>query len=181
VPAAWKTWFPRLFAHYNCIHQALCRIDTRLQVLYQDLPFAAMTVNFGPQTCCLPHRDFQNLSYGLCAVLVLGRFDFTKGGHLVLHEASQVVETCEGSIILFPSSCVTHENLPVLLGESRFSIVWYSAGGLWRWKDNGMQSEEKRAQNDPAGYEVYKHAGTQRGRWLQGCSLYSSVQELGMH
>jgi len=69
----------------------------------------------------------------------MGSYDPTKGGHLVLWECCLVIEFPPGSTILLASGIIAHSNASVALNETRFSVVHYSAGALFRWVENGFQ------------------------------------------
>ncbi|KIY61385.1 hypothetical protein CYLTODRAFT_447726 [Cylindrobasidium torrendii FP15055 ss-10] len=43
-----------------------------------------------------------------------------------------------GVTVFIPSALITHYNLPIAPGETRYSITQYSAGGLFRWVNNGF-------------------------------------------
>lgn len=135
-------------------------------------PFSTITVNFGPRTVCLPHRDLKNLAYGWCAIVVLGNFDFELGGHLVLHELKLIVEMRPGDIIFIPSAVVTHENIPIGRGEWRKSLVYYSPGGIFRWAAAGYRSHEEWKKKDMAGWKRHHDEGEKR--WQEGWNLFRS-------
>lgn len=46
--------------------------------------FAATAINFEPKTVCLDHTDRGNSAVGWCSLSGCGRFDYRKGGRLVL-------------------------------------------------------------------------------------------------
>ncbi|KAK7035077.1 hypothetical protein R3P38DRAFT_2518604 [Favolaschia claudopus] len=59
--------------------------------------FVCTAFNFGSIICTL---DVLNLAFGWCAAQALGRFDHTKGGHLVLWDLNLVIEFPHGALIL---------------------------------------------------------------------------------
>lgn len=79
-------------------------------------------------------------------------------------------------MILFPSAVITHENIPVQPGETRFSITGYSAGGLWRYADQGMKRQRDWVAKDPAAVDWHCQLGHQR--WIDGCAMFLTVEEL---
>jgi hypothetical protein len=103
-----------------------------------NIPFSALTGNFGPQVVTRPHRDFQNPVYGVCVITALGQFNADRGGHLVLPQFRVVIRFPPGSSIIIPSASIIHYNLPIDPGEERFSFVQYTAAGLFRWLGNGF-------------------------------------------
>jgi hypothetical protein len=99
------------------------------------------------------------------------------GGHLVLRDLGIVVEFPPGSTILIPSALITHYNTPVRPNETRFSIVQYAAGGLFRWVENGFKTDaawEAGASKDEA--EARKSHDGQR--WRGALSAFTSLREL---
>lgn len=89
--------------------------------------------------------DYANLPFGWCSVTSLGNFDPILGGHLVLWEMQLVIEFPAGSTILLPSAAVTHSNVPInsSAGEQRFSFTQYTAGGIFRWVDQGFRTSDQ--------------------------------------
>ncbi|KZP23140.1 hypothetical protein FIBSPDRAFT_910314 [Athelia psychrophila] len=119
--------------------------------------YPCATVNFGPVTCTFDHVDPANLPFGLCAVTALGDFDHTRGGHLVLWDLKLIIEFPAGSTALLPSA--------------------YTAGGLFRWVDQGMQPTaaymESLSREDWEA-EMERSAA----RWQEGVRLYSTLTSL---
>lgn len=136
-------------------------------------PFMATTANLGPQTVCLLHRDYNNLSFGLCGIIALGDFDHTKGGHLYLKEANVVLEVGRGDTVFIPSACITHGNLPISPSENRFSITLYTAGQLFHWVRNGMRPVNELP------VEAQKEDRAQGpSRWAEGWKMHTTVADL---
>ncbi|KIO26893.1 hypothetical protein M407DRAFT_63542, partial [Tulasnella calospora MUT 4182] len=139
------TWAPEVYEDYLKCHTDVVASDPSLDLVYPAestsiLPFASLTVNLGPRTACNRHRDIKNRGAGgKCAVKVLGPYDSKCGGHIVLHELGLVVEMPPGDTIFFPSAIISHETIPIGADERRYSLVWYSAGGLFRWCDANFQ------------------------------------------
>ncbi|KAJ7858437.1 hypothetical protein B0H13DRAFT_1640464 [Mycena leptocephala] len=138
--------------------------------------FAAATFNFGPSVWTFKHRDVCNLPFGWCAVQSLGSFNATKGGHLILWDLKLIVEFPAGALILLPSATIAHSNIPVEKDEERISFTQYSAGGLFRYVDNGMRTQEQLAAQDPVEYERLMEL--KESRWEEGLKLFSTVEEL---
>ena len=107
----------------------------------------------------------------------MGDYDYTKGGHLVLWDLKLVIEFPPGATILIPSSAIHHSNTRVQQGERRYSFTQYSAGGLFRWADNGYQTAE--AHRRPMSAEEVASHLEELSRQLDfGLSLYSTVPEI---
>jgi len=85
------------------------------------------------------YRCFANLPFSLCVVTAMGSYNPTKGSHLVLWECGLVIEFPPGSTILLASGVIAHSNVPVAPDETRYSVVQYSAGALFRWVENNFQ------------------------------------------
>lgn len=119
----------------------------RLRYPYEDHPFAAVTFNIGPAACTKPHKDLMNLSWGWCAVTSLGRYDHTKGGHLVLWDLKLAVEFPPYSTIFIPSAILAHSNTAIGPTECRSSVTQYNSSGLFRWVafDHSLQGDRKRS------------------------------------
>ncbi|KAJ7066088.1 hypothetical protein C8F01DRAFT_981293, partial [Mycena amicta] len=99
------------------------------------------TFNF-VSTVCAPHVDFGNLAWGWCTITALGRFNPDRGGHLILWALRLVIRFPPGSVIFIPSALLLHSNSAIQDGETRSSFVQYSAGGLFRWVDQGFQTQK---------------------------------------
>jgi hypothetical protein len=138
--------------------------------------FSSAAFNFGRNVWTFKHRDVLNLAFGWCAVQALGCFDATKGGHLVLWDLKMAVEFPHGALILLPSATVAHSNIPVQPGDERVSFTQFTAGGLFRYLDNGCKTVEELAEADPAEYEHLM--GLKAARWQMGLSLLSTLDEL---
>lgn len=156
----------------DAVLDEICRRDSkgRLHRL-KGSAFAASTFNVGERCWTKPHRDLMNLACWFCSVTALGKYDFTKEGHLILWELRMVIQFPPGSTIFLPSALLTHSNLPVIAG-SRTSFVQYSAAGLYRYAKYGyktlsaMETEEaeKRLEDQRAeivdGLKFFQKVGT---------------------
>ncbi|KIO23313.1 hypothetical protein M407DRAFT_42236, partial [Tulasnella calospora MUT 4182] len=136
-----EMWAPDVYATYSDAHKRIIAENALLDCLHSSdptkIPFASIAANLGPQTVCYKHRDLKNKANGLCIIYVLGNFDYRRGGHVILHEAKLVVEMRPGDALFIPSAVISHETVPIFEGEERYSLVLYSAGGLFRWLDGG--------------------------------------------
>jgi hypothetical protein len=102
--SAFAYWAPKLHHLYSDIVSKLMASNPSLRFNFFNSIFACATYNFGPQTTSLEHLDFGNYIAGWCAITALGRFDYTRGGHLVLWDLRLVVEFPPGWTILIPSA-----------------------------------------------------------------------------
>lgn len=106
----------------------------------------------------------------------LGPFNSKRGGHLILHELCVIVEMRPGDILFFPSAVINHETVPISPKEKRYSLVWYSAGGLFRWRDAGgrlLKLWEKESQEEHA-----KHQNMGGQHWIDGWKNFSTLADL---
>ncbi|KAJ7811806.1 hypothetical protein B0H14DRAFT_2378063 [Mycena olivaceomarginata] len=172
---AFSMWVPRLHAHYV---KNNAELQVRLPHFKHPFPksvFASTAFNFGPRVWTFKHRDVCNLAFGWCAVQSLGPFNAVKGGHLVLWDLKMVVEFPAGALILLPSATVSHSNVALEAGEERISFTQFTAGGLFRWVDNGGRTAELQRE-DPDEWE--RMQALKDTRWETGLSYFSTVDEL---
>ncbi|KAH7878391.1 uncharacterized protein C8R40DRAFT_1030615, partial [Lentinula edodes] len=127
------------YVEYNDAHNELRQKQPELQSTFPKTSFAAVTFNLGPQSYSPPHMDPDNRASGWCIDTAMGPFDPDKGGHLVFWDLGLVIRFPPGSSILFPSALITHSTIPIQPQETRYAMVQYSSGGIFRWRDNGFQ------------------------------------------
>ncbi|KAJ7184124.1 hypothetical protein C8R46DRAFT_883518 [Mycena filopes] len=169
-------WAPRLYEYYVEHDKRLRERHPGLRRPFVGSVFFCTAFNFGPNVWTFRHRDVLNLAFGWCAVQALGDFDPTKGGHLVLWDLQLVIEFPPGALILLPSATLAHSNVPVAAGERHVSFTQFSAGGIFRYIDNGFQTVEELARNDPQEHErLMAHMAS---RWEDGLDLLSTIDEL---
>ncbi|KAK7433481.1 hypothetical protein VKT23_020767 [Stygiomarasmius scandens] len=165
------------FALYKENLELLLASDPNLTRLFEKSVWSACTFNFGPATATWPHTDQGNLSFGWCAITALGNFNPDLGGHLVLWDLGLIIRFPPGSTILLPSAVLVHSNIPIDKGETRYSLVQYSSGGLFRWVQNGMKSNvslKKEGLLPPR--NIMKQAGSTR--WLKGIDMFSKWSDI---
>jgi hypothetical protein len=59
----------------------------------------------------------------------------------VLWDYGLMIRFPAGCSSMIPSALVTHSNAPIQEGKERYSLVQYSAGGLFHWVTNGFKSD----------------------------------------
>ena len=150
---------------------------TEIRRNYEGTAFASVTINFGPRTVSVPHRDWANLSWGWCSICSLGNFNPTKGGHLVLWDLKLVVQFPPGSSITIPSAMVQHSNTPIGLGETRYSVAQFNSAGLFRWVDNGFMTDSDWLQA-ASEEDKERRENARRVRWKAGLKMLSHYSEL---
>lgn len=176
-PGLMSMWAPLLFAYYATHMSALLKNDRSLSRPFFNSVFAALTLNFGPQTASFEHTDNANLPYGWCSLTALGKYKYKLGGHLILWDLHLVVEFPPGSTILIPSAVLRHSNTAIGRGETRYSFAQYTAGSLFRWVDHNFQKQGKfRATRNAE--ETKADVKEARERWGNGLKLFSTLEEL---
>lgn len=155
--------------------------------------FPCRSFNLGSQTVTIPHVDDKNLAYSWCSVTALGNFNPDVGGHLMLWDFNLAIRFPPGSTIMIPSALFIHSNAAIQKDETRYSIVQYAAGGLFRWARRGFMSEKewlRRRAAQGAAKGAFQLEGGQDGGGLEGaqeeeeCSwddaanMFSTLDEL---
>ncbi|PBK86785.1 hypothetical protein ARMGADRAFT_1047807 [Armillaria gallica] len=143
------TWAPNLVHHYAThLHDLLIHNATLIMNWTHSI-FTAATFNFGPRTLCFCHTNSGNLPFGWCAITVLGRFDYHRGGHLVLWDLKLVIDFPPGQ------------------QEQRYSFTQYTMGGLFRWYWKSLSAKEQLAAKQ-----------MQEERWCMGLGMFSTLEDL---
>ncbi|KAF7296707.1 hypothetical protein HMN09_01079800 [Mycena chlorophos] len=168
-------WAPRLHGYYVDYSQKFDGFGLPRTRPFPASVFAAAAFNFGPRAWTHKHRDVLNLPFGWCAIIALGKFDPTKGGHLVLWDLKLIIEFPAGSPFSSPPRR-SHSNVKVQSHEMRASFTQFTAGGLFRFVDNGFRTEDGFAAEEPEAYLEAQAA--KEGRWKTGLGLWSTVEEL---
>ncbi|KAJ6590432.1 hypothetical protein DFH09DRAFT_908772 [Mycena vulgaris] len=174
--AAFALWAPRLHAAYRECDKDLRVRHPHLHRPFQHSTFFAAAFNFGRNVWTFKHRDVLNLAFGWCTVQALGHFNPKNGGHLVLWDLKLLIEFPPGALILLPSATIAHSNVPVQDDEERLSFTQFSAGGIFRYVDNGCQTTKELAENDPEEYE--RLMALKAACWEKGLGLFSTMDEL---
>ncbi|KAI4517041.1 hypothetical protein K525DRAFT_211793, partial [Schizophyllum commune Loenen D] len=170
-------WGPKLVKFYRKYGKAVRSRYPHLKRNFRHGVWAALTINYGPRTVTLPHRDFANIPWGWCPITALGRYNPRRGGHLIIWELKLVIEFPPGATIIIPSSVLTHSNVAVGRNERRFSVTQYTAGGLIRWVDQGYQSKEA-FMAKLGTQERLQQAAKATKRYREGLAMYSTLSEL---
>ncbi|KAK2465171.1 hypothetical protein APHAL10511_002802 [Amanita phalloides] len=137
--------------------------------------FPCLSVNLGLQSTSFPHMDDGNLAQSWCSITPLGLFNPKKGGHIILWDLGLVIDFPPGSTVLIPSALILHSNTSIQPGETRFSIVQYAAGGLFRWVNNGHMTE---ADMLAKAVSTKGHELEQMLRWEKAVNMFTKVDEL---
>ncbi|KAF9028261.1 hypothetical protein BDZ89DRAFT_1133723 [Hymenopellis radicata] len=127
-----KTYQPQI--HERCMQS--------LRKLAEVLPDVAHPFPGGfPDTFW---ADQGNLAWAWCAVTALGKFNPDKGGHLIFWDL--------GLVIRFPPARPSF--------SQRISLVHFTAGGLFRYVDNGCKTDKVFMETD-----YRKMSDEERGEW----------------
>ncbi|KAF9056171.1 hypothetical protein BJ165DRAFT_1398903 [Panaeolus papilionaceus] len=174
--SAFATWAPKVYEFFTSYAQTLCETLPNLVFDFYNSAWLCITVNFGPAVCCLPHRDFLNLSFGWCAIIALGTFNHRLGGHVVLDDLKLVVELPPGGLLLLPSALLTHGNMPIQPGEKRMSFTHFTAAGIFRYIDNGFRTEKQLKKYSKKAYK--EMLDKKKTRKEEGTAYWSTIKEL---
>ncbi|KAF9472050.1 hypothetical protein BDN70DRAFT_819202, partial [Pholiota conissans] len=174
---SFATWAPKLYTYTENSFESVLDSDNTLHRNFENSVWASFAVNFGPRTVCRRHRDTSNLPFGWCGITALGDFDATRGGHLILWELKIAVEFPSGATALIPSAAVTHSNAPIARSETRLSFTQFTAGGLFRWADQGHQPTSHYMDKLTA-QEKAAELQRQEERCKLALSLFSTLDDL---
>jgi hypothetical protein len=163
-------YFPELYAYYDQTLESICTLTPQCNFPVKDLPFASYTLNVGRQCICNVHVDGNNLVSGLCLVIPFGDFNHQNGGHLILHELRMVLELPPGSIVLFPSAIISHENVGIAPHEERRAFTAFTPGSMFQWVEDCFDRVPKFPNE-----EAKKRYGLEA--WSTGISRFPHITE----
>ncbi|KAJ7914035.1 hypothetical protein B0H13DRAFT_1608019, partial [Mycena leptocephala] len=165
---------PHLHAFYQTTMAKFYTSPTTPNMLsgLKKFVFASITLNLGPRTVTFPHLDLGNLAWGWCIITALGRFNFRKGGHLILWDLKRVIEFPPGTSIAIPSAIFRHSNVSIATHESRASIVQYTGANIFRWVENDFHTD---TQLSSAGRRAAR--AHDKTRFQEGIKLWSTADE----
>ncbi|THU84125.1 hypothetical protein K435DRAFT_688159, partial [Dendrothele bispora CBS 962.96] len=87
-------------------------------------------------------------------------------------DLKMVIEFPAGTSMLIPSGYCRHGNTAVV-GGCRYSFTQYSAGGLFRYRDDEMRTRS--SMSDDEGKRRKREA---KDKVLEGLKLYSTLDEI---
>lgn len=134
-------YFPKLHNLYRNVLQDICEADPSLSLNWKECCFAASSINLG-HAVTTDHHDWGNLLFGQCAVKSAGPYNHKKGGHLVLWDLKLIIEFPSGCIAFLPSAMIRHSNTSIGPSETRHSMTFFTASGLFRWRHNNFMSDK---------------------------------------
>ena len=182
---AFKAYGKRTFDYMKTTMEALrasrdsSEENLKLRKPYDDKVgvFPCRSFNLGEQSISFPHLDEGNLAQSWCSITPVGRFDPRIGGHIVLWDYGLVVEFPPGSTMLLPSALIRHSNTSIRPGESRYSIIQYASGGLFRWVHNGCMLERDWL-SQASEEDLRKHQEERDLRWSKAVKMFTTLDEL---
>ena len=96
---------------------------------------------------------------------------------MALWDLKLAIRFPRGSCILIPSAMIRHSNASIGEKERRYSIAQYSAGGLFRWVENGFIKDDEWL-DKASKAEIKDRLELQRFRWSYGLLMLSHLSEL---
>jgi hypothetical protein len=170
-------WFGGLWEFYHTVADATQEQFPHARFPSSSIPFASFTFNVGHWIRCLIHRDVLNLAFGICLILVLGNFNHTLGGQIILHEPKLIIEAPPGTSVAIPSGTIRHEVLPLHNpdAERRQSLTGYTSAAIFQFFDSGFKLEGP-APTKKAHVEKRKARGD--ANWQRGMNMLPTFEEL---
>ncbi|KAJ7610348.1 hypothetical protein FB45DRAFT_761241 [Roridomyces roridus] len=141
--SAYAYWAPKLYAEYVRDLKALFAHHDGLQHNFNNSIFPAVTFNCSSNAVSFEHTDYQNNPGGWCAITSAGSFDPCKSALFYMKQIKLMVEFPSGSTVCIPSGTISHGNTPLSLGETRYSMTQYAAGGLFRYVKYGFKTAKQ--------------------------------------
>ncbi|GAW01128.1 hypothetical protein LENED_002707 [Lentinula edodes] len=170
--ALFNTFCHKNYAEYRDTNDDIQLKQPELRANFPNTAFAATTFNLGPLSFSPPHMDPDNRASSWCANTNTGPFDPDKGGHLVLWDLGLIIRFPPDSTILFPSALITHSTIPIQAHETRYAMIQYSSGGLFRWRNNGFQSDKSFLEHATAEERAEREA-SRASRWKLGLQKFT--------
>lgn len=173
----YSVYAPRAFAKSRNVLDVLERKNPSLHRNFPRSSFAATTVNLGIHSISIDHIDVNNSPETMCVLTPVGKFNDALGGHLILWDLKLAIRFPAGSTILLPSALLRHGNTSIQPGETRYCIIQYTAGGLFRWVANNHRTNEAwEAQATAA--EKMERRETEEESWQRIVETFLHVDEL---
>jgi hypothetical protein len=171
--------------HYDEVAKELFAKNSVIKAFFPDSPFLSTTLNMGDQSVSPMHVDNKNLVFGICCIAVFGSFNHRTGGHNLMRPAKTIFELRRGDLMFLPSGSVHHGNIPIVGDGTRFVAVFYTAGALFRWVNDGHRlrnkgkkgvKESRRSKEEQSELEILEG----NARWNKGMDLFSTYDELNL-
>ncbi|PSR78855.1 hypothetical protein PHLCEN_2v7269, partial [Hermanssonia centrifuga] len=101
-------------------------------------------------------------------------FDPKLSDHFILWELKLLIDFPAASIIIIPST-FSHGNVGLQAGETRYSLIQYSAGGLFHWVKYGFRKWEKFKKDDPK--KTRAEWSARPTGWQEVLGLFCNISE----
>jgi hypothetical protein len=153
----YRAYSPTNYRESKELIERLVKHHPQLRINFVNSAWTGATVNLGPRTVTVKHRDKLNKLTGWCAITALGDgFDPNTGGHLVLWDLKLVIQFPPGATILIPSALLYHSNTSIAEGHKRYSLTQYTSGDLFRWVANGFKGDKEFESTATAGEKIMR-------------------------
>lgn len=169
-------WAPQLYGYYRSQLNSLYKHIPTLRRIFNRSVFPRAAFNCGEQVSTDVHHDLMNCPFGWCSIQAVGRFDHAKGGHIIAQELRLLVEFPPNWLVLMPSATIGHGNIAIQVGETRASFTQYSPGGLFRFVDNGFQTQGELKLSNPKKFQQLMDL--KATRWEMGMGMWSTMDEI---
>ena len=145
--------FLKMYQYYDSSLTELCEHPK-----LQDPPiprlwkvFTSVAINGGNHVVTIDHVN-EHDQPGLRVIIAFGEFDHKESARLVCEELGVDIELPPGIPLLLPSALFRHQNTKITgANEKRGSMVFWSAGGPFRWMDvGGKQVNQLTAEENAA-------------------------------
>lgn len=153
--------------------KALLNHHEDLALPFTNSIYTTFTANLGPASVSAGHVDSQNDTHVMCACTNAGDFDYKKGGHAVLWDLKLVIEFPPGCTALIPSATLRHGNTAIGPGETRYVLVQYINGALFRWVRHGFRLASELSPSEKAELD-----GTPESRCARTLAMFSRAEGL---
>lgn len=173
--ATFAYWNPGVYVYQKSRIEKVLKHHPELERTSSKTIFPTTACNFR-NVCCNKHRDVLNCPFSWCTIAALGRFDYTRGGHIVLDELKLIIEFPHGHTVSIPSASITHYNIPVAEGDVRVSITQYCSGSIFRYVNNGFCIDNVLEKEDPVRYTKAK--AHKPDRWRLSLGLFSTMGDI---
>lgn len=93
---------------------------------------------------------------------------------MVLWDFGLVIDFPPASTILIPSALIVHSNTPVPDDKTRYSLVQYAAGGLFRWVEHGHMTRDHYLSSLLSEVVDSQENG---GRWANSVNMFTRISD----
>ncbi|KAF8195981.1 hypothetical protein K438DRAFT_1968448 [Mycena galopus ATCC 62051] len=100
-----------------------------------------------------------------------GRMDGRTGGSPD-RDLKLIIRFPPGSTILIPSALMRHSNTSIQTHETRFSFTQYTSAGIFRFIENGFQSDKAVYSGGLSHMDHAARIAARKSRWLEGLKMY---------